>query len=225
MKIKNISIGDVLEVKRSDDSVAIKGNQYPVLRIDACDNTVLLDVGGRHDEWWVLSKDLRKPRLENEREQPKLKQLDQSVFDGLDGKRQWATVSSVGMPFVYDYKPTGRKGFFSDIIVKKMMADGKILQINDYSYDASNWQDSLIERDKVELTGSDLCRAMLERGDKFVMCGVSEDGQEDTMLDGYYAAVESVSNHGRFYGYPHEWLYATPINNQGEPLTQSDVGL
>ena len=76
-----------------------------------------------------------------------------------------------------------------------------------------------------ELTGSELCKAMLARGDKYVMCAVNDDGQEDTLLDGFYAAVQSVENGVGFYGYDNYWGYATPINNQGEPLTSSEVGL
>ena len=102
-------------------------------------------------------------------------------------------------------------------------------------YDTSNWQNSIIERDiakellevdlSSELTGSDLCRKMLERGDKFVMCAVSDDGEEDTLLDGYYVAVSSIGVWGVFETYDHNWLHAVPINNQGEPLTASEVGL
>ena len=151
--------------------------------------------------------------------EPKLKQLDQSVFKQWPDCWKFFAIDKDGGGWRYREEPKIDKGdnrwSSSNTVPLRVGGD----------YDASNWQNSLIERDKAELTGSDLCRAMLERGDKFVMCGVSEDGQEDTMLDGYYAAVESVSNHGRFYGYPHEWLYVTPINNQGEPLTAADVGL
>ncbi|MFK3999819.1 hypothetical protein ACI2I3_00530 [Psychrobacter namhaensis] len=76
-----------------------------------------------------------------------------------------------------------------------------------------------------ELTGSELCKAMLARGDKYVMCLVSDSSQEDALLDGYSAAISSMTYNECFYGYDFTWLYATPINNQGEPLTQSDVGL
>ena len=78
---------------------------------------------------------------------------------------------------------------------------------------------------KPELTGSDLCRAMLARGDKYVMCLVSDSSQEDTLLDGYSAAISSMTYNECFYGYDFTWLYATPINNQGEALTATDVGL
>ena len=146
--------------------------------------------------------------------EPQLKQLDQSVFDGLDAKWRFAAVCNSGKAIAAQERP-------------KILKDGYFIEegylLLGLGYDTTNWQNSLIERK--ELTGSDLCRAMLARGDKFVMCGVNEDSQEDTMLDGFYAAIESVGKDNRFYGYPHYWNYATPINNQGEPLTQSDVGL
>lgn len=164
-------------------------------------------------------------------EEPKLKQLDQSVFNHpyVDDRFNYVALNADGQSIFFEQKPSVSVNL--DIWVA---TGGSILPMLN-GYDASNWQNSLIERDiakeplevdlSSELTGSDLCRKMLERGDKFVLCGVSEDSQEDTMLDGFYAAIESVSNHGKFYGYPHQWLYATPINNHGEPLTATDVGL
>ena len=79
--------------------------------------------------------------------QPQLKQLDQSIFDGLDEKWRFAMVSSVGIPFVYDYKPTGMRAFLSDSSAQLMVNLGKVMRIDEYDYDTSNWQNSLIERD------------------------------------------------------------------------------
>lgn len=152
-------------------------------------------------------------KLENEREkEPKLKQLDQSVFDGLDEKWRFAAVDADGRVYVFKSRP---------------IVDGDSYYVRaggwnfvDEGYDTANWQNSLIERDKVELTGSDLCRAMLERGDKVVLCKAYDDEENDF----YYDAITSCSD-VYFDSCLTSWSYAIPINNQGEPLTQSDVGL
>ncbi|MGO3282463.1 MAG: hypothetical protein ACTIKC_06710, partial [Psychrobacter sp.] len=87
-------------------------------------------------------------------------------------------------------------------------------------YDATNWQNSLIERDKVELTGSDLARAMLARGDTHIMCKVYDiDLQHDI------THVIRAYSEGKFHTKANRWTYAIPINNQGELLTASEAGL
>ena len=162
--------------------------------------------------------------------QPQLKQLDQSIFNGLDEKWRFAMVSSVGIPFVYDYKPTGKRHFLSDSSAQLMVNLGKVMRIDEYDYDTSNWQNSLIERDTAkellevdlssELTGSDLARAMLERGDKYVMCLVFDDTRN---LDVTY--VIRGYHDGYFHTKLNSWENAIPINNQGEPLTAAEAGL
>ena len=162
---------------------------------------------------------------------PQLKQLDQSIFNGLDEKWRFAAVVADGRAMYFNKRPydaSEEVGFFVFTGDYRSKFAGE-------NYDTSNWQKSLIERDiakellevdlSSELTGSDLCRAMLARGDKYVMCLVSDSSQEDTLLDGYSAAISSITYNECFYGYDFTWLYATPINNQGEPLTASEVGL
>lgn len=156
--------------------------------------------------------------------EPKLKQLDQSVFDGLDAKWRFAAVSSKGYCCVFQDRPV-----LSDLFPGHWQVRGlfKFEGVGD-NYNPSNWQNSLIERDKVELTGSDLCRAMLERGDKFVMCSVSMADDETAL------SAETVTLNRIVISLDKEWLYtdtgtrwhyAVPINNQGEPLTAAEAGL
>lgn len=83
-----------------------------------------------------------------------------------------------------------------------------------------------LKRDKVELTGSDLARAMLERGDKFVMCKVwnKNYGDINQFVDvvlGYRTDLEKFTSvEGN------RTDFANPINPRtGEPLTQSEAGL
>lgn len=82
------------------------------------------------------------------------------------------------------------------------------------------WQTSLNKRETTELSGSDLCMAMLDRGDTRIMCLVTDDGSRDDITH-----VIRVYEDGRFHTKANSWKYAVPINNHGEPLTSKDVGL
>lgn len=151
--------------------------------------------------------------------EPQLKKLDQSIF------REWAdcwkfvATDEDGDAWRYREKPkidNGDNRWSSSNTVPLLIGTG---------YDTSNWQNSLIERDTAkellevdlssDLTGSDLCRKMLERGDRFVMCRTigGVDVISGTYEDGYFVSLSG------------EYEAVAPINNQGEPLTASEVGL
>ena len=219
MKLKNIGIGDFIEAKNKHggdvgfDILEI-GKSYEVLGLNEnSDFTVVISVPEHKtfcSGFYVCHEYFRKPR-------PQLKQLDHSIFNGLDEKWRFAAICFSGKAVVTECKPK--------IVLNGYYCEDGYLLVGT-GYDASNWQNSLIERDTAkELTGSELCRAMLARGDKFVMCAVSDDGEEDTLLDGYYVAVSSIGFRGVFENYDHNWVHATPINNQGEPLTAAEAGL
>ena len=144
--------------------------------------------------------------------EPKLKQLDQSVFDGLDEKWRFAAVDKSGKVWVYSGKPDRDCDYWFVKELVGMSIGGK--------FDTSNWKNSLTERDKVELTGGDLCRAMLARGDTRIMCKVYDEDRGNDITH----VIRAYSD-GKFHTKANRWAYAVPINNQGEPLTQSDVGL
>lgn len=150
---------------------------------------------------------------------PQLKQLDQSIFNGLDEKWRFAAVDSDTSVYTYEARQhiEDNRYWVSDFGMQKYIGTG---------YDTTDWQNSLIERDiakellevdlSSELTGSELCRAMLERGDNYIMCVVGTIREVviiDTVQDGY------------FYSKDVRYLNPKPINNQGEPLTASEVGL
>lgn len=152
-------------------------------------------------------------KLENELEQSKLKKLTQSVFDGLDAKWRFAAVDGDGSAYAFMRKPEMDKEdpCFVDIDANKYRWIGE-------NYDTTNWQNSLIERK--ELTGGELCKAMLARGDTRIMCKVYDiDRQHDI------THVIRAYSEGKFHTNANRWTYAIPINNQGEPLTASEVGL
>lgn len=67
------------------------------------------------------------------------------------------------------------------------------------------------------LTGSDLARAMLARGDRCVMC---LDNETQTI-----EVINGIDYRGVFTN-ARNWFSrnVTPINNQGEPLTAAEAG-
>ena len=162
--------------------------------------------------------------LENKaKPDPQLKQLDQSVFNGLDEKWRFAAVDSNSEASVFDGEPELRPMLFG---LSDELDGAKDFLVLSERYDTSNWKNSLIERDIAkellevdlsrELTGSDLARAMFERGDNYIMCVVGTIREVviiDTFQDGY------------FYSKGVRYLNPKPINNQGEPLMQSEAGL
>ena len=165
-------------------------------------------------------------KLENEREKPQLKQLDQSAFDHpyVDDRFKYVALNADGQAVFFESKPV-----ISNCLDIWVVHTGSVMPMLK-GYDASNWQKSLIEREKKELTGSDLARAMLARGDKFILCGVSDvddsDAANHESIDFLAEAATDFDCKDELFGTASmRWRYAVPINNQGEPLTASEVGL
>ena len=73
------------------------------------------------------------------------------------------------------------------------------------------------------LTGRELCKAMLARGDTRISCLVGDYG-EDTKPRDVTHVIRKFED-GFFHAKYNKWLHATPINNMGEPLTAKEVGL
>ena len=149
---------------------------------------------------------------------PKLKQLDQSVFDGSHEMWKFAAVDADGAVFKFARRPYLTDDYWSNVNrsrFDRVSAEG--------IYDTSNWQNSLIERESKELTGSELCKAMLARGDKYVMCIVNDCGLYNTLRDKPLIVISHCEN--GFYVRDSYYGYAMPINNQGEPLTAKELGL
>ena len=161
----------------------------------------------------LLDKIITKLELNNEQEE--LKQLDQSVFNGLEDMWLYAATDKNGSTWVFSHKPDKDSNYwYVDKPVGREIGEG---------YDTTNWQTSLIEREAIELTGSELCKAMLARGDKYVMCLVSDESEESARHK-----VRVICSHGVDYFDDTTydmWYFVVPINNHGEPLTSKDVGL
>jgi len=78
-----------------------------------------------------------------------------------------------------------------------------------------------------ELTGSELTRAMLDRGDKQIWCAVGDDSDEEAMSDqvdnDFTARIVSFDDGSFFCTAGMAWLFAVPIKIV--PLTQDEAGL
>ena len=158
---------------------------------------------------------------------PQLKQLDQSVFKGSPDWAVSAAISPNGKAYVYSVTGDGFYGI-SDKHGYQIKGGDRANCIGD-NYDTSNWQNSLIERDIAkeltgsELTGSELVRAMLERGDRCVMCMVANN-EANMFLATRPVVVHGCTDSG-FISVAGCYSFAVAVNNQGEPLTASEVGL
>ncbi|MDP4545876.1 hypothetical protein Q8P09_12400 [Psychrobacter faecalis] len=162
--------------------------------------------------------------------EPRLKQLDQSVFDGLDEKWRWAATDRNGKAFLFSRKPTASniEWYAQSVFDYEKIGD---------NYDTSNWQNSLIERDVAkelaevdlssELTGSELCKAMLARGDGYVVCLVSNVADSHAIKNREHTTlIEQWVERDGFYNYRSQnWGHAVPANPAtNEPLTASEAG-
>ena len=78
-----------------------------------------------------------------------------------------------------------------------------------------------------KLTGSDLTRAMLDRGDKQIWCAVDDDSDERAISDqidnDFTARIVSFVNGSFLCTSGTEWLFAVPIKIV--ELTQVEAGL
>ncbi len=80
----------------------------------------------------------------------------------------------------------------------------------------------------IELKGSDLTQAMLERGDRMVWCAVSNVSDKhamETVESGYYELLVPIVSFddGFVCRQGNSWRHAVPVKKC--ELTQEDVGL
>ena len=160
-----------------------------------------------------------------------MKQLDQSVFKEWADCWKFLAIDEDGDAWRYREKPE------IDSSDKRWLPSNTVPLLIGKGYDASNWQNSLIERDTAkellevdlssELTGSELCKAMLARGDKYVMCLLSDMSHAGALSSSKPRLITKFIDGMGFIEDPKDlyWHFAVPINNQGEPLTAAEVGL
>lgn len=147
----------------------------------------------------------------------KLKTLDQSVFEGLDEKWKWLGVNSDGTLLRATQKPrtsVSRTAFVLLVGNSEVFGEG---------YDTSNWQDSLIEREsEVELTGSDLTRALKKERD-WVLAYVSNENDVTAEFHQRAVIVTGITDKGDFICSGGRWRYAVPVSHNGKILSAKEV--
>ena len=219
MKIKNIAVGSYIQSKK-DSKQLIAGHCYQVAEKDVSDKTVrLFSVDDSFDDsLWFCVSDFRKPR-------PQLKQLDHSVFDGVFNWVKSAAVNPNGSAYLFS---VGKDDFYNISEKHGFQITGRDkCQCIGLGYDTTNWQNSLIERHIAkELTGSELCRAMIIGDRDWVLAYVSNESDATALFHKNAMVVTDFDlSEDAFYCRGENFAYAVPINNKGEPLTASEAGL
>ena len=213
MKLKNVVVGSEVEAKHDtkyDTKFFKRGDLVKVMakEDDNYDGEMSLNIMDSDGyPFWVNHKDFRRPRP---------KKIDQSIFDGVDSRYSYFAIDEDGRGGFYDQKPELCGDYFTS-------GDGwqPVGQ-----YDASDWKNSLIEREKKELTGSELCKAMIIGDRDWVLAYVSNENDATALFHKNAMVVTDFDlSEDAFYCRGENFAYAVPINNQGEPLTAKDVGL
>lgn len=164
--------------------------------------------------------------------EPQLKQLDQSVFNGLDEKWKSAATNTDGKAYLHNMPKSMMYFNHSSYGWCSKDYDAHEMQLIGDGFDPSGFAIGFIERDiakellevdlSSELTGSDLCKAMLARGDKWVLCLVANN-PKNMDLEQEPDVVISHDENG-FYIRDSYYGCAMPINHKGEPLTAAEAG-
>lgn len=147
----------------------------------------------------------------------KFKNLDQSVFDDEPLHLKWAAIEEDGSVYLFAKKP------FIDLHKWAAGTDEVEVYVGN-EYDASNWQDSLIEREMKELTGSALAKDYFKRGHCPRVCFVGEDNDEylsDLMVA---MVIGYVEGKGFETSYNDFFPCAAMVNSYGDELEASEVG-
>lgn len=181
---------------------------------------------------------------------PQLKQLDQSVFNGLDEKWKSAATNTDGKAYLHNMPKSMMYFNHSSYGWCSKDYDAHEMQLIGDGFDPSGFAVGFIERDTAkELTGSEdtntlsdiisdivdelldseyfyskITCELLRIGCSYVLAYVSDVSEQDAIKSKEVAVIDSVDvmlndTDGN------DWKYAVPINNQGEPLTASEVGL
>ncbi len=152
-------------------------------------------------------------------EQDKPKTLDQSVFDGQDDDYRYAVISIEGGVFLFSKKPKIVGGLWSWDVAK----DKQKLAVKLGTYDASNWQNSLIEREAKPLSGNERIKKLLEK-QKLVKIVVSDDSYDDARNNSNILVCDAISDCKNFPIKTQNiyWRYGIPIDDNGSEITEVD---
>ena len=147
----------------------------------------------------------------------KFKKLDQSIFNDAPPHLRWAAIEEDGSVYLFAKKP------FIDLCKWAAGTDEVEVYIGT-EYDASDWQNSLIERESKELTGSALAKDYFKRGCCPRVCFVGEDDDEclsDLMVAMVIGYVEGKGFETSYHDF---FPCAAMVNSYGDELEASEVG-
>ena len=152
--------------------------------------------------------------------EPQLKQLDQSAFDHpyVDDRFKYVALNADSQAVFFESKPV-----ISNCLDIWVVHTGSIMPMLK-GYDTSNWQNSLIEREKKGLTGSDLALELL-KNQRYIIASVSDVSDADAIECGNNKLIHKSSEDIFTDDMGGIYCWAVALNNQGEPLTASEVGL
>lgn len=219
MKIENISVGEFIEAKIDipcNDSMGFdvqKGALYEVTDIDKDDKTLGVKIFVNGTSLWYKHADFRKPKSDK-------KPLGMDCFSNLHTDVRYAAVDADGRAYGFGIKPYLR----GDEWAVPFEVDMPLPIFIGKCFDTSNWKDSLVER--IQISGSELCKAMLARGDKYVMCLVSDYSDENAKQE--RRLVKVATKYSAVDGFVTDlanWDHAVPVDKNGNILTSGDVGL
>lgn len=151
----------------------------------------------------------------------KSKQLDHSVFNGLDDIWKFAAVDAHGDAYIFGECPE------KDLELQQWdIHYTKECSSIDGVFDSTDWENSLIKRKEKTPTGNDICIHLLSTNSRIVMCHVSDASEHQANLNEIVTIINGTDSNGLFTTTDVDsWKYVVPVNNMGEPLTAKDVGL
>ena len=151
---------------------------------------------------------------------PKSKQLDHSIFNGLDDTWKFAAVDANGDAYLFGECPE------KDLEMKQWdIHHTKECSFIDGVFNSTDWENSLIERKDIVIAGNDICTHLLSTNSRLVMCLVSDTSERHAIKYQNLAIINGKEDQRFTSISPFTWKYAVPVNNMGEPLTAKDVGL
>lgn len=234
MKLKNIKVGDLIEAKCDFPIKGIeKGEQLVVARKETDDYIGYLSLILRQQgapkclTSWFDHRDFRKPR----KEKSEMQIAVGDKFKVVKGKLHVLGTDGIGTVLeVVEHKTPCENTSYAHWL-RETSGTNTVpwgAWVNEDGVFGMHDIGVILEPfEEVELTGSDLCRAMLDRGDKLVFCYVSDISEDEALTKqviGVVVAFNSQDERFRTTGFP--WTYAVPVSARtGEPLTQQEAGL
>ncbi len=142
---------------------------------------------------------------------------EDDYVDEINGSKALAEMQS-DLDFVYDQKTNSWLWGEKDCAPQLLHATPE-----NYELLCKLYPHIEFEQPAKELKGSDLCRAMLDKGWKYVPCYVSNTSDKNAVELDDCGVIYTVNHNGNFQdGYGETWCHVVPFDlRTGEPLTEA----